>query len=62
MIVAHLVWGWCLAMIYETLVSDLWRGDAAFHASRQPHRDTEEEEWSPTSSHLTPVRQKAQRQ
>lgn len=49
MIAAHLVWGWCLAMIYEALVSDLWRGNAAFHASRQPHRDTEEEEWSPTS-------------
>lgn len=47
MIVAHLVWGWCLAMIYETLVSDLWEANAAFDASPQPHRDTEEEKWSP---------------
>jgi uncharacterized membrane protein YagU involved in acid resistance len=41
MIVAHLVWGWCLATIYEVLFSDLRRESTAFHTSRRPHHDTE---------------------
>lgn len=40
MIVAHLVWGWFLATIYQVLFSDLWRDSAAFHASPRHHRDT----------------------
>lgn len=40
MIVAHLVWGWFLAMVYQVLFGDLWRESAAFHTSPQPRRDT----------------------
>jgi uncharacterized membrane protein YagU involved in acid resistance len=40
MIVAHLVWGWTLAMIYRVLFGDLWRESTAFHTSPLPDRDT----------------------
>jgi len=39
MIVAHLVWGWFLAMIYEVLDGDLRRENAAFHQSSRPRAD-----------------------
>jgi hypothetical protein len=49
MIGAHLVWGGCLALIYQVLLSDLGRESTAFHTSPRPHRDTEsgleEDEW-----------------
>lgn len=41
MIAAHLVWGWCLAIVFQVLFSDLWRESTAFHASARPHRDTQ---------------------
>jgi uncharacterized membrane protein YagU involved in acid resistance len=41
MIVAHLVWGWVLATIYEVLFSDLRRESTAFHTSSRPHRDAD---------------------
>lgn len=41
MIVAHLVWGWFLAVIFEVLSSDLRRGNTALHPSGRGHRDAE---------------------
>ena len=41
MIVAHLVWGWFLAVTYEVLFSDLRRVSTAFHESTRPPRDAE---------------------
>ena len=41
MIFAHLVWGWCIAIVFQVLFSDLWRESAAFHASPRTHRDTQ---------------------
>jgi putative membrane protein len=41
MIAAHLVWGWCIATVFQVLFSDLWRESTAFHASARPHRDTQ---------------------
>lgn len=40
MIVAHLVWGWCLAMIYEALDGDLRRQNTAFNRTPRSHADT----------------------
>lgn len=39
MIVAHFVWGWCLAVIYEVLSSDLRQGNTAFHKTSRAHAD-----------------------
>jgi putative membrane protein len=39
MIMAHVIWGLFLATIFEVLFSDLWRGNAAFHASPRRHLD-----------------------
>jgi uncharacterized membrane protein YagU involved in acid resistance len=39
MIVAHLVWGGVLAVIYAVLFSDLRRGDHAFRSSLRPPHD-----------------------
>jgi uncharacterized membrane protein YagU involved in acid resistance len=40
MIVAHLVWGGCLATVFQVLFSDLWRESTAFHASARRHQDS----------------------
>ena len=41
MIAAHLVWGSCVAAVFQVLFSDLWRESTAFHASQRPHLDTQ---------------------
>jgi uncharacterized membrane protein YagU involved in acid resistance len=41
MIVAHLIWGWFLATVYQVLFGDLWRESTAFHQSSRPFRDSE---------------------
>ncbi len=41
MVAAHLVWGWCVASVFQILFSDLWRESTAFHESSRAHRDTQ---------------------
>lgn len=39
MILAHLVWGWAVAVLLETLLSDQKRPATAFHSSERSDRD-----------------------
>ncbi|HEX8373217.1 MAG TPA: DUF1440 domain-containing protein [Chthoniobacterales bacterium] len=39
MIAAHLVWGWVMATLLETFLSDRKEGEPGFHTSRRVNRD-----------------------